>query len=497
MESHLIFWIATLLLEFGLVSWAAVILCSYGQRHKWLQSPLQPLRQIWEVLKDRNKVRTAEVDVVRCQFTRVLWKMNAGIYLLRVMVRQAQILLGKDRLLEEFDFQLILLTSVGLAIVFKPNLITANTLDLWYVATSLLSTASLLPAQNMDPRDLGMSFRAEFLFALLTKNPCSVVLCTLVHVLHAIALTYTNSLQDGGCHLGTAASKAGQQAVMTQLLSLASILLLRQLVLDNITLKLDLKTRTVELGAVSSLLLVCYDAVVQLDECFNLVDDSSQLSSMLLHTSRHRGFTGKSFLDYFVQQDQERIHKLFCSEAPVMTLNAEMVDADQNHLKVELVYAQFRDLSEERRLLIGVKELQDRSEPVAPLPSEPSPLNDTFYVSFEVPSFDILSMSPGLQESLSGTPESVLDIASQESRESFCGQLQHLVNELVAGRQATNGLSFKLQGQGEVYSRLQLEEDTILGTWVGSLRILGADKRLREGRKKRSSSSRKSVSLRL
>ena len=316
MESHLIFWIATLLLEFGLVSWAAIILCSYGQRHKWLQSPLQPLRQIWELLKDKNKSRIAEVDVVRCQFTRVLWKMNAGIYLLRVMVRQAQILLGKDRLLEEFDFQLILLTAVGLAIVFKPNLIAANTLDLWYVVTSLLSTASLLPAENMDPRDLGMSFRAEFLFALLTKHPCSVVCCTLVHVLHAIALTYTNSLQDGGCHLGPDASKAGQQAVMTQLLSLASILLLRQMVLDNITLKLDLKTRTVELGAVSSLLLVCYDAVVQLDESFSLVDDSSQLSSMLLHTSRHRGFTGKSFLDYFVSKDRERIEKLFRSEAP-------------------------------------------------------------------------------------------------------------------------------------------------------------------------------------
>lgn len=102
-----------------------------------------------------------------------------------------------------------------------------------------------------------------------------------------------------------------------------------------------------ELGAVTSLLLVCYDAVVQVDEALIFTEDSLKLSSLLLQTQLNAaGLAGRSFLDFF-GEDRDRVSKHFASsllqDAPVMSMNAHMVDSDQNHMKVELLHAQFRN----------------------------------------------------------------------------------------------------------------------------------------------------------
>ena len=49
------------------------------------------------------------------------------------------------------------------------------------------------------------------------------------------------------------------------------------------------------LGAVSSLLLVCYDAVLEVDDTLCLTAESPQLSSLLLRSQRR--WCGKSFLE--------------------------------------------------------------------------------------------------------------------------------------------------------------------------------------------------------
>ena len=57
------------------------------------------------------------------------------------------------------------------------------------------------------------------------------------------------------------------------LLMFVGIIAVRHLVRENVVLKVDLQKRTVELGAVSSLLTACYDAVVEVDQTLSLTQD--------------------------------------------------------------------------------------------------------------------------------------------------------------------------------------------------------------------------------
>ena len=52
------------------------------------------------------------------------------------------------------------------------------------------------------------------------------------------------------------------------------IVAVRSLLLDNMLLTLDVQKRSVELGAVSSLLTVCYDAVLEVDQALTLTQDA-------------------------------------------------------------------------------------------------------------------------------------------------------------------------------------------------------------------------------
>ena len=51
------------------------------------------------------------------------------------------------------------------------------------------------------------------------------------------------------------------------------------------------------------------------------------------------------------------------SSASVVALNADMLDSDFNHVKVELFCAQFKNLANERCFLVGLRELQDLDPP--------------------------------------------------------------------------------------------------------------------------------------
>ena len=69
--------------------------------------------------------------------------------------------------------------------------------------------------------------------------------------------------------------------------------------------------------------------------------------------------------------------------------------------------------------------------------------------------------------------DNILDIASQDTRLSFCRQLQQLGNaipqELHRVRDAT--VTFTLPGVSEVEARLTIERDDLLNAWMGSMVI--------------------------
>lgn len=248
-----------------------------------------------------------------------------------------------------------------------------------------------------------------------------------------------------------------------------------------------------ELGAVTSLLLVCYDAVVQVDEALIFTEDSLKLSSLLLQTQLNAaGLAGRSFLDFF-GEDRDRVSKHFASsllqDAPVMAMNAHMVDSDQNHMKVELLHAQFRNRSNERCFLIGVREIQseDTITPLAPLAPSPSGCSspdsseifDDLEAFFEVPSFDIVALSQNLQRICHGKAallpnsevRSILDLSDFQGREKFNAELQDLVNIAVQSEKAStmSSMSLNFLNFGEVEATFHLKSEN--DTFIGSLRL--------------------------
>ncbi|CAK9000096.1 Uncharacterized protein SCF082_LOCUS6345 [Durusdinium trenchii] len=243
--------------------------------------------------------------------------------------------------------------------------------------------------------------------------------------------------------------------------------------------------RTVEMGAVSSLLTACYDAVLEVDETLTLTEHSRQLATMLLHSApiNGTGLKGRCLLEFFPWDDQERIKQQFrrsiLSESTSVTaLNADMLDSDQTRVKVELFHAQFKNLADQRCFLVGLRELQmDEVVPVTERPERPEWGNgpSACFAAFEVPSFEILVLSEKMevlcQHVLGKIPESILELASLPSQHAFCDQLQLLTNRLlqVDAQSTEQTFRFNLLGTGDVTASFTAEHDAILDTHVAVL----------------------------
>ncbi|CAL1130335.1 unnamed protein product, partial [Cladocopium goreaui] len=272
------------------------------------------------------------------------------------------------------------------------------------------------------------------------------------------------------------------------LLMFLGILAVRRLMKENVLLKENLQKRSVELGAVSSYLLTpCYDAVVEVDQNFRLTQDSGQLASMLLQTApKADGLSGKSLLDFFSEGDRQRISEQVFSSVQrisVVALNADMLDSDFNHVKVELFCAQFKNLANERCFLVGLRELQDVDPPhVTPIGHSPSSSpsigrGEALLVVFDLHTFHIHIMNGEMQRLCQAylgdtAPDNILDIASQDTRLSLCRELQNLGNAIAERvphdiRPAT--VTFDLLGHIEAQAYVTIEHDPILDAWMGSM----------------------------
>ncbi|CAK9065744.1 Uncharacterized protein SCF082_LOCUS33582 [Durusdinium trenchii] len=392
------------------------------------------------------------------------------------------------------DFSFLFLALVGFLLSCKPDLVTPKSLDAWYVTwaevvTSLIWNVTLLPATHFDVRDvISFSIAVRIVFAVLTKR------------VMAFGRRWAKpSREDDGKMANMNFARMASLQQSSSMFSVgygfaftfAGVAAARRLLEENATLKLDLQGRQVELGAVKSLLTVCYDAVVEVDETLQLTDDSRQLSTMLLHSAPidGKGLAGRCLLDLFPEEDQVRISQQFQSSVAsdttsVMALCADMLDSDQNHVKVELFHAQFRTLTHKRCFLVGVREIQvaephlGGSAAVSPTLSS-SPHASDLTVTFEVPSFDILLLSEEMERfcslHLGRLPENILEISSESTRPLFCDVLQVLVKSYLQRppdeRLKGESFTFSLIGSGDVAASFYAKHDMLLNTMVGVLRI--------------------------
>ena len=218
---------------------------------------------------------------------------------------------------------------------------------------------------------------------------------------------------------------------------------------------------------------------------------------------------GKSLLQFFAHEDQDRISQQFAtSEAPVQAMKVEMLDSDQNHVKVELLHARFQNHLKENCFLIGVRELQNVESfaPLPPLPPSPIPVPDSpcarrtsrrsrssrtsrrsssssssrasltsegdLQIWFDVDTLGILACSNDLEKLVKSLQlpklKSILDISSSPSRESLKHDLQHLCDAYHTNSQDGCSLSLNIPGLGDVESHLHIQEKML-----ASLRLKG------------------------
>eukprot|EP00438_Fugacium_kawagutii_P009548 Skav219886 [mRNA] locus=C9347913:2088:3575:- [translate_table: standard] len=412
---------------------------------------------------------------MRCSWIRVLWPVVLVGSMLR-LTRKQILLLGEHE--NEFDNLLLVVASFALVLTSFPALINPRCQDVWYVVSVLIIDAFVFISASEGYRlDLLLAFSvpARFMFAVLAKRTSCVVFCVLLHLAQALAIT--REVTDTGYSV--------YALVGMFVLLFVGIIGVRRLLQENVFLKVDLQERTVELGTVSSLLSVCYDAVLEVDHDLRLTHDSRQLSAMLLSAPKPGGLSGEAFLDQVLSSKSSDTENL--ASTSVVALNADMLDSDHNHVKVELFCAQFTNLADEKCFLVGLREIQD-TEAGAECAEASGPSkqaltlasDDELMVVFDMYHFDVYSMSgkmqqlchQGLGESL---PDNVLEIASSLSQPSFNRQLQSLVNTLADQPEAAKDVApvtFNFLGLWEAEGLVTFEYDQALDASVGSMVVV-------------------------
>ncbi|CAK9087105.1 unnamed protein product [Durusdinium trenchii] len=261
MEQETLFHVGAVIIEAAVLLRLSLWLSSFGLHG--LRSSVEKLRAWWGRRANVTEARqmeqqtALELDVLRCRVTCQMWNVLLALALLRFVSGQVLAALRLPRLFPEFDVSFFFLAVVGLTLNCKPSLITPKSLDAWHVVTHVIWNASILVAREIDVRDVILfTFATRFMFLVLAKRTWCFLLCALV--------TCSNmgfmALRQGEARLAD-----GQDSLFVILYALlpglVAIVFARKLLEENATLKLDLKSRQVELGAVSSLLTVCYDAV--------------------------------------------------------------------------------------------------------------------------------------------------------------------------------------------------------------------------------------------
>ncbi|CAK9078287.1 Uncharacterized protein SCF082_LOCUS37455 [Durusdinium trenchii] len=361
-----------------------------------------------------------------------------------------------------------------------------KTLDFWYVVNQGLSILPIILCAPEEVYSMSLiTLLPRFLVGLVPKHAWWAILGNLVHWI--LALKHVDfQLQS---------STFAEQSAMLGIV-LGGILSIRQQIFQNVKMSFDLKTRTIELEAVSSLLLGFCDAVVEVEEdTLTLTEDSRQLSTMLLHGHgiSAGGLAGSEFLNFFTPEDRDHIEEsLSTGSKNTLALNARMLDCLGNLVRVELLHIRFRNPNGQVCRLVGMREFQDLGSVVvqemhsmdsagAFIP-EPVALPEDATVLFNASSFDVLAVGSGIgrlcfSRGMSLDLESgmnVFDLSKSTGPSSLSRQLQEMINSWTdEATPFTMQLeNVDLLGISMADVQVTLQKDEVLNDLVGTLKVL-------------------------
>ena len=268
-DADLLYQVGALIIETLALLRLVVLAASALRARGWkvlpsLRSKYRNLVARWTAKPQLNQSTVEQLDWFRCRITRRVWNVTFVFAMFRLVGGQVMEALGFQKLLPELDFTMLFFGAAGLLLKCKPSLINPKSLDVWYVGTSLILNLTLLPAAFLEVRDiLAFSFPWRFLFAVLAKRTWCFVLCTLINLLQILwmsRLQAAEGLFEGG---GVIRIPVVALVAFLSCSLFLGIFVARGLLEENAILKQDLQGRSVELGAVSSLLTACYDAVLE------------------------------------------------------------------------------------------------------------------------------------------------------------------------------------------------------------------------------------------
>lgn len=367
-------------------------------------------------------------------------------------------------------------------VIFHHRAISCRTLDIWYV---LLQTLCVIPLLWTAPADVTsvslITLLPRVMLGLCPKRGWLPVIGNVVHWILAVKQVEFRLQSD---------VFLAQSAELVLLFS--GVFPLRHALYENVRMSFELSTRTIELSAVSGLLLGYCDAVVEVDSSLKLTDDSRQFSTLLLHGHgiSAGSLAGYDFLSFFHVDDREHISMSLGAKhesTQALALNARMQDCLGNFVKVEILFTSFQNADGQECRLVGMREFQDFNSVAVPLPMGPahspaaSPSEDACSVAFDATSFDILSLSAGFQKLCleNGADDisegmSIFDLSTGNDPASLAGYIQTAVNSLEPDKLEGDLLLIRdvvLFGTTKVQATLQFQTDKMLDAIIGNLCI--------------------------
>ena len=191
-------WAGTLLLQCIWLARGIAFCCrTFGTSSEQILEARLRAQKWWAVICPQMDHRLIEkVDAAKCRMTRLVWILLTAGSMFRLTLQQLMLAIGRERISPHFDLQLFSFATVGLVVSLKPNLITPRSLDVFYVATSLLSILALLPASNiMDAREF-MSLHKSGVFLSSPDQVC-LALC----LQHIRAFPLCHEIDAPSCRL--------------------------------------------------------------------------------------------------------------------------------------------------------------------------------------------------------------------------------------------------------------------------------------------------------
>jgi len=469
----------SVLLKYANEVWSTTSACkSCSSFCKWIGQLLCP---------PQNQKVIDKFHAAQCSMLIRTLQVTMAMACLRFVFAQHFLFAGLRPPVHALDMALVAVHVIGLFLTQFPALVTPRSLDLWYMLLQGLLVAPFFYV-NLPPNVIALAnwtFVLRVMFGISARRGYLAVLVNAVvslQVMRIVGYSFTNQFFTG--------------EVTKLTFYILAVFSIRRLIFRDSKASVELKSRSIELEAVSALLRGFCDAVVEVDQSLHITENSNQLLTLLLRSNNQACLAGKDFIELFCSDDQQQVRECLTkfSDTHTHALNARLLDADGNHVKIELLHIRFLSATGDLHRLVGVREFQDMQDmnPFLPqssrvpyetettigeehMPGSPSLL-------FDIGSFLILEANHALRTliakctgvSMKLSEMNISDLSPELKFAKLSLQIQDLVNsqacESMENVTAEMDLGeLVLLGRMQVLARVSVQYDPLLENLVGTL----------------------------